>query len=355
MREQSLQYLTSLVAAASPSGFEKATADLYRHYVRQAVDRIETDLLGNCTAIIHPDAPMRIMLSGHMDEVGFLIHFIDERGLLYFKPIGGQDSPTPMGQKLWIYGRERIAGVVGRKAIHLLEPNERSAKPSMDELWIDIGASSRQQAEKFVRLGGYATYQYELTTLADDCVTGRALDNKAGLFVVSEALRLLATEGGLHPDVGVFALGTVQEEIGSRGASTAPVHIHPQSGLAIDMEHALDYPGIVPSTHGVSKVGGGPTVSKGPNSSPIVNALLEQVAQAEGIPLQFQIAAAATPTDEKAMQVSAGGFATGLVGAPLRYMHTPTEVVCLTDLEQCARLVAGYCRAVQPDTDFRPF
>jgi endoglucanase len=328
---------------------------LYRSYADQYADSISTDIHGNVTAILNPDAPMRIMLSGHMDEIGFIIRYIDENGLLYFGAVGGHDSPTPIGQMVWVHGRERISGAVGRKAIHMLEPDEMKQKPKLSDLWIDIGATSKAEAEAVVQLGDYATYTHEFRPLLGDRVTGRAFDNKAGLFIVSEALRLLKEEGGLSRDVGVYTLGTVQEEIGSRGASTAAFRINARTGLAVDMEQALDYPGIVPAKHGEAYLGSGPTISRGPNTNPIVFDLLMRAAQADDIPVQIQIAPSTTPTDEKAMQVSGDGMATGLVGVALRYMHTPCEVVSLSDLESCARLVAGYCRQVTAATDFRPF
>jgi putative aminopeptidase FrvX len=355
MQPSSLEYLKALIDAPSPSGKEGPVAHLYRSYVADVADRITTDIQGNVTAILNPDAPMRIMLSDHMDEIGFIIHHIDADGLLYFSAVGGHDSTTPIGQMVWVHGRERVAGAVGRKAIHLMSPAELGRKPDLSDLWIDIGASSKAEAESVVQLGDYVTYQHEFRTLLGDRATGRAFDNKAGLFIVSEALRLLKEEGGLAPGVGVYALGTVQEEIGSRGATTAASRIDPTTGLAVDMEQALDYPGISATKYGEAFVGKGPTLSKGPNTNPIVFDLLTKAAATESIPLQVLVAPSTTPTDEKAMQVNNGGMATGLVGVPLRYMHTPCEVLSLSDLERCARLVAGYCRLVTATTDFTPF
>jgi endoglucanase len=174
------------------------------------------------------------------------------------------------------------------------------------------------------------------------------------LFIVAEAVRLLREEGGLHEDVGVYALGTVQEEIGSRGAKTSAFSIDPQVGIAVDMEHAIDYPGASKPRFGSLQIGKGPSVSRGANTNPVVYNHLRQAAEAEGISIQMQAAPGATPTDAGAMQISGPGMATGLIGVPLRYMHTPCEVLSLADVEACARLLASFCRQISPDTDFTP-
>ncbi|HZY67444.1 MAG TPA: M20/M25/M40 family metallo-hydrolase, partial [Devosia sp.] len=275
-------------------------------------------------------------------------------GLLYFSPVGGHSALVPVGQMVWIHGKERIPGAVGRKAIHLLDPDEQKQVPKTYELWIDIGAGSKAEAEKLVSLGDVVTYQYELQQLAGTRAMARAFDNKAGLFIVAEALRLLREDGGLHPQVGVFGLGTVQEEVGSRGAETSAFGIDPQTGIAVDMEQAVDYPGTPPSRYGTLDMGKGPSISRGPNTNPIVFDLLVRAARENDLPFQLQIASSPTPTDAKAMQVSGRGMATGLIGVPLRYMHTPCEVVDLTDVDNCAKLLAAYCRLIRPDTDFKP-
>jgi endoglucanase len=218
----SLEFLASLIAAPSPSGYEQRVAHLYRDRVAPLADRVTTDDMGNVVAALNPDAPMRIMLAGHMDEIGFAIHHVGDDGLLYFSAIGGHDSTTPIGQRVWVHGAERVAGVVGHKAIHLLDPDELKEKPKMSDLWIDIGASSREEAEAVVQLGDVVTFQQEFQGLLGDRAAARAFDNKAGLFAVAEALRILREDGGLHPEVGVFAVGTVQEEIGSRGLRSQP-------------------------------------------------------------------------------------------------------------------------------------
>ena len=354
MRPESLSFLTAIVNEPSPSGYEEGAAEIYRNYVKPFADEVHTDSHGNVFAVLNPKAEMKIMLSGHMDEIGFLVHYISPEGLLYFVPVGGHDSAIVVGQRVWVHGKERIPGVIGRKAIHLLQDDERKKKPELKEMWIDIGVSSKEEAEKFVKLGDPVTYQWEFQKLQGDRAVARGFDNKMGSFVVAEALRLLKEEGGAHQGVGIYAVSTVQEEIGLRGARTAAYTTNAQSGIAVDVNHAIDYPSLSKTEHGEMIVGKGPTHTRGANINPIVFQMIEEAAAKENIPYQIDVTAGGTGTDANAMQISRGGMACGLLGVPLRYMHTPCELLSLTDVENCARLMAAYCRLVTPTTDFTP-
>lgn len=357
MRPESLEFLKEIVNTPSPSGFEERAAEVYRRYTTPFADEVKTDLHGNVAAILNREAETKIMLAGHMDEIGFIVHYIDEKGLLYFQGIGGHDSAIPIGQRVWVHGKEQITGVIGRKAIHLLKDEERKKKPELHELWIDIGAKDKAEAEEFVSLGDPVTYQYEFQTLLGDRATARGFDNKMGSFIVAEALRLLKEDGGLDPNVGVYAVATVQEEIGLRGARTSAAWIGARTGLAVDVNHATDYPTVSKTQHGELLTGKGPSVMRGANANPNVFRMIRETCDAEGIPYQVDVTAGGTGTDGNAMQLnpsSFGGMAVGIVGVALRYMHTPCEVLSLTDVADCARLMAAYCRAVTPETDFTP-
>jgi putative aminopeptidase FrvX len=354
VRPQSLTFLKELVDAPSPSGYETRAAKVYVDYVSGCADEVTTDVNGNVFALLNPAAKMKIMLAGHMDEIGFIIHYIDEKGLLFFGTIGGHDSVIPIGQRVWVHGRERLPGVVGRKAIHLLDPAELQNKPDFTELWIDIGATCRADAEAVVQLGDVVTFQHGFQQLMGELATARAFDNKAGVFIVAEALRLLKEDGGLHESVGVYGVATVQEEIGSRGAQTAAFAVKAQTGLAVDMGHARDVPGISPRQHGSFDIGKGPGVARGANTNHAVFELIRAAAREEDIPFQTTVMPGTSPTDARALQVNRGGMATGLLEIPLRYMHTPCEVLSLADVESCARLMAAYCRTITPDSNFAP-
>lgn len=353
MRSESLAFLKEIVNTPSPSGYEERAAVVFRNYTKFA-DEQHTDSHGNTWAVLNPDAKMKIMLAGHMDEIGFIIHYIDDAGMLYFSTIGGHDSAIIVGQRLWIHGKERTPGVVGRKAIHLLEDEERKKKPEVKDLWIDIGASNREEAEALVSLGDVATYQWEFQQLIGDRAVARGFDNKMGSFIVAEALRLLKEDGGLDKGVGVYAVATVQEEIGLRGARTSSYAIGAQTGIAVDVNHAIDYPGLSKSRYGQLDVGKGPSVMRGANSNPIVFQMIRDGAAKESIPYQVDVAPGGTGTDGNAMQLNQAGMAVGIMGVALRYMHTPQELLSITDVEDCARLMAAYCRQVKPNTDFTP-
>jgi endoglucanase len=354
MRPASLQFLKALANAPSPSGYELPAAQLFHSYTQAFADEVSSDVSGNTTAVLNPGGPSRIMLAGHIDEIGFVVHFIDERGLLFFSGVGSHDDVTAVGQRVWIHGRKRVPGVVGSRAFHLLDDAEKQERPVLKKLWIDIGASSRAEAQELVQVGDPITFQQEFQLLEGDRAAARGFDNKAGVFIVAEALRLLQEGRGLHPEVSVHAVATVQEEIGSRGVQTAAFRINPVTGLAIDMDHAIDYPRVKQSEHGDLQVGKGPTVSRGPNINHALFDLVTEAAKSENIPYQVSIFAKATPTDAGAMQINRAGIATGLLGVAIRYMHTPSEMLSLTDVADCARLVAAYCRRVSPQTDFRP-
>ncbi|MCB8933686.1 MAG: M42 family metallopeptidase [Fimbriimonadaceae bacterium] len=354
MRAESLEFLKTLVDTPSPSGYEERAAEVYRTYTRPFADSVTTDVHGSVHAVLNPDAKMRVMLAGHMDEIGFIVHYISDEGFLFFQGIGGHDSVIPVGQRVWVHGKKRVPGVIGRKAIHLMDPEERKKKPELFDLWIDIGAADREEAESLVSLGDVATFQYEFQTLLGDRATARGFDNKMGSFIVAEALRLLKEDGGLDPGVGVYAVATVQEEIGLRGARTSAFQIGAQSGLAVDVNHAVDYPGVTKTRYGALDLGKGPSVMRGANANPVVFRMVADAAAREKIPYQVDVAPGGTGTDGNAMQINQGGMAVGILGVPLRYMHTPCELLSLTDVEDCARLMAAYCRAVTPNTDFTP-
>lgn len=355
MRRKSLEFLKELVNTPSPSGFEERASQVYREYTEPFADAVRTDVHGNTTAVLNPEAAMRIMLAGHIDEIGFIVHYINDEGFIYFSGIGGQDSVVATGQRVWIHGRVgRVPGVIGRKAIHLLEEDERKRGPKLKDMWIDVGGSSRAEVEERVALGDCVTVQAEFEMLLGDRATARGFDNKMGSFVVAEALRLLKSEGGLDGHVGVYAVATVQEEIGLRGARTSAFAIAPQSGLAVDVNHAVDYPGVSKSRYGALDIGKGPSVMRGANANPIVSNMVIAAAKDDAIPYQVDVEAGGTGTDGNAMQLNREGMAVGILGVALRYMHTPCELLSLTDVENCAKLMASYCRRVRPETDFTP-
>lgn len=352
MRDESFAFLKKIVDTPGPSGFEQQVQKVFREQVRPYVDDVRTDLMGNVLAVKNPEGRPRVMLAGHADEIGFIIRYIGEDGCLYFGQIGGHDAIVTVGQRVYVHTqRGPILGVLGRKAIHLLEHEERNKVPNLSDLWIDIGVSSRKEAEELVQIGDCVTYAQALERLQGDRATARSFDNKMGCYVVAEALRLLADR---RPACCVFGVATVQEEVGLRGARTSAYETDALVGLAVDVGHAMDYPGADKKKVGDIRLGAGPIVARGANINPKVFALLVQTAKELQIPYQVEAVPAGTGTDANAMQVSRSGMATGLISVPLRYMHTPCEVMSLEDIDNAARLMAGFVERVTADIDWTP-
>jgi len=353
MRNESLSFLREIVNAPSPSGYEERAAAVYREYVGKFAHEVRTDVHGNVFAILNPSASFRIMLAGHIDEIGFIIHYIGDDGMLYFSSIGEHDAANAIGQRVWVHGRNKVPGVIGRKPVHLLSDEEKKQIPLVEDLWIDIGVCTKTEAEALVDVGDVVTYSVEFQGFPGDRAVARGFDNKMGAFIVAEALRELASSG-LDPNVGVYAVATVEEEVGYRGAGTAAFGIDARTGVAVDVSHATDYPAMNKQKHGDLEIGKGPTITRGSNINPVVFKMLVDAARQAGLPYQIEISAGSTGTDAHVMQTSRAGMATGLLGVAVRYMHTPCEMLSLSDVENCAKLMAAYCRAVTPKTDFTP-
>ncbi len=352
MRAESLQFFKTIVNTPSPSGYEQRAAEVYRAYTREFADRVETDVMGNVIASINPDSTPRVMFAGHMDEIGFIVKYISEEGYLYFGPIGGHDPVIPVGQRVYVHTKSGpIYGVIGKKPIHLMEDDERGKAPKLHDLWVDIGAKGKADAQEKVRIGDPITIAQEFAEMQNGFATARGFDNKMGAFIVAEALRLLAED---RPRCGVFAVATVQEEIGLRGARTSAYGVDPHIGIAVDVTHASDYPSVDKKRVGELIPGKGPVICRGANINPRVFELLVETAEAEGIPYQIEAAGGGTGTDANVMQISRAGIATGLVSVPLRYMHTPCELLALEDVENAARLLAGFTRRVGEFAEFIP-
>lgn len=352
MRKASLDFLKEMITTPSPSGFEENIQKLCKRYVSPFVDKVYKDVHGNQYAVRNPDAELRVMLAGHVDEIALMVNDIDDKGFLGIVPIGGVDPSVLDGQRVVVHGAGGpVPGIVGRTAIHLTEPEERGKPLKMHQLWIDIGAKDRKDAEKLVAVSDPITLDAGFLELRDNKVVARAFDDRVGAFVVLEAMRLVADR---KLRCAVYCVTTVQEEIGLRGAVTSAYGCKPHVGVAVDVDHATDYPGMDPRRHGRVAINGGPTIARGANINPVVWRQLTDIAKKKKIPWQTSAAPRGTGTDANAMQLSRGGVATGLIGIPNRYMHSPVEVVSLTDVEHAARLIAEWLCMLKPGMDFIP-
>jgi endoglucanase len=363
MEDLSHSFLRQLLETPSPSGYERPIQDVVRAWASRYADEVRTDRHGNVLAVRHPTrdrahgpgevgALPRIMLAGHCDQIALMVQHIDDNGFLYVQPIGGWDMQILLGQYLTVWGREGpVSGVIARRAPHLMTGDERNKVPQFTDVWIDIGVKDRKQAEELVESGDPVTFALGYRPLRNNLAAAPGMDDKVGLWTVMEALRLMH---GQPLQVPVFCVSTVQEEIGLRGATTSAYGIHPAVGIAVDVTHATDTPGNDKKQLGDTRVGGGPVLFRGPNINPCVLDRLREAAAAREITVQVRGTPRATGTDANAMQLTREGVATGLIGIPNRYMHSPVEVVSLDDLDGAAQLLAAFCLSLTPHLDWTP-
>lgn len=354
MRDKSYQFLKELVGAPSPSGYEQPAQRVFREYVRSFSD-VSTDVMGNVIGSIGavPDAA-RVMLVGHSDEIGFQIKYVDDRGYLFFGAIGGIDAHISPGSRVHVHTKKgAINGVIGKKPIHLMDEDDRKKVVRLDAQYIDIGAADKKEALELVRVGDPVTFAVELERLQGNRVTARGFDDKAGSFVVAEVLRSVA-EAGTKPAVNLFGVSSVQEEVGLRGGTTSAYSVNPHIGICVEVDFCTDQPDTDKKHNGEVALGKGPIIPRGANINPYLFDLLAETAEQEQIPVQFTGVPKATGTDANVMQISRGGVATALVKVPLRYMHTPVEVLDLSDLENAVKLITAVLYRIKDKEAFIP-
>ncbi len=341
-------FLADLLHARSPSGYENEAQTVFDHYVGPAADAYDKDALGNRLATLNPSGDPVLMFAGHMDELGLMITYINKDGYLYFDTIGGHDLSVISGRRVIIRtANGPVKGVTGKRAIHLMDEEDRKKVPKKHEIWIDIGVRSKAEALEYVSIGDVATYDHELELIRGSIGTARAFDNKVGAYIVGEALIRLAKERK-KLSAKVVSVATAQEEIGVRGATTAAYLVNPHLAIAVDVAHATDHPDCDNRKFGETKLGGGPILCRGANINPKVYDRLLKAARKLKIPFQIEADPRPTGTDARAIQMGRGGIATGLVSVPLRYMHTPSEVVDLEDVERCVLLLVEFAKSLQP-------
>jgi endoglucanase len=351
MNEQSLSFLKRLMATASPSGDEASAARVWREEAATFADQATTDVRGSTLAVLRGGAP-RVLLSGHIDEIGLMINYVDDDGFLSFSTIGGWDSQVLVGQRVRLAGRQGdVIGVVGKKPIHLMKGDDREKASKIEDLWIDIGAANKAEAQERVRVGTVGVIDASLYELPNQRIVARGLDNRIGAFTVLEALRLLAED---RPEATVAAVATSQEEITFAGAYTSAFSFDPQVAIVVDVTFATDHPDMDKRRQGDVKLGGGPVLERGSANSPVVYEMLLNLAEQQGIPYSVTASPSYTGTDADAIALSRGGVATGVVSIPNRYMHSPNEMIDLRDVKQAARLIAAFVRSLSADTDLIP-
>ena len=355
MRDETYRFLQELVAAPSPSGYEQPAQRVFRSYIGSFA-HVTTDVMGNVIGRIpgSGDGLPRVMLVGHSDEIGFQVKYVDNKGFIYFGAIGGVDPHLTPGKRVHVHtANGPVLGVIGKKPIHLMEPKDRESVVKLDSQYIDVGAADRKEVEALVRVGDPVTFEGGVERLQGDRVASRGFDDKAGSFVVAEVLRQVAERTAPLP-VDLYGVSSVQEEVGLRGGTTSCYAINPDVGICVEVDFSTDQPDVERKHNGDVALGKGPILPRGANINPALFDLLADTAVGESIAVQFTGIPRATGTDANVMQISRGGVATALVKIPLRYMHTPVEVLSLADLENAVKLIVAALYRIQDKRAFIP-
>jgi endoglucanase len=349
-----IEFLERLLGEPGPSGFEARPARIWREEAKKFSEKVWSDVHGNSFAVVGEGRRPRVMFAGHMDEIGLQVTYIDEKGYLYVDAIGGWDSQVLVGQRVKVMGEKGdVVGVIGKKPIHLLKPDDRKKVSEIQDVWVDLGATSAGEvADLGVRVGDPMVVASGVLRLAGDRIASRAIDNRVGAYVVLEALRLLAKDPAPH--AGAVAVATVQEEIGysGGGAKSSAFALEPQVAIVVDVTFATDVPDINKKELGDHTLGGGPVLSRGSVMHPLVFDRLVAAAKSAGIPYTVQAAPRASRTDADGIFLVRSGVPTGLISIPNRYMHSPNEVVSTEDLRRSAELLAAFVRSLEADTSF---
>lgn len=352
MNDDQFDFLKHLVETTGPSGYEQDIQKVWRERVQDVAASVTTDMMGNVTAVLNPSGKRRVMIEAHIDEIGFIIKYIDDEGFLYFSPIGGFDPSTLPGNRVQIMGKAgAVLGVLGRKPTHLLTEEDRKRGPEIKNMWIDIGAANREEAEKLVGIGDAGGRQYGLQRMHGNLLVANSMDDRVGTYIVAEAFRALARS---NPQVCVVAVSAVQEEIGLRGAIPASYGANADIGIACDVTWTSDHPQAPKTELGDIRVGAGAVLERGAANNPKVVDRLVAAANSAGAKYQISADPRGTGTDEYVMQVSRAGMATGLISIPTRYLHTASEVLSTDDVDACVAIMTRFVQDLDENVDLTP-
>jgi endoglucanase len=350
--ESSLKFLKRLLDSPGPSGFESIPARVWREEAKTFALDVRGDVAGNSIAEINPEGSPTIMLDGHIDEIGLIVQYVDDEGFAHVGPIGGWDAQVLVGQRIRFVSRAgEVFGVIGKKPIHLMKNEDREKASKMTDLWVDIGASNKTEAEQRLQVGDPGVIDSRSMDFPNNRLVSRSIDDRIGAFTALEALRRYAKQPG---KARVVAVATTQEEIAwhGGGALICAACINPKMAIVIDVTHATDSPGMEKKELGDHRLGSGPVLTRGALINPVVHGLLRSAAERKKIPFTINAAGRDTSTNADAIYIAREGVATALVSIPNRYMHSPNEMVSLEDVERTAELIADVCREVDDKTDF---
>jgi putative aminopeptidase FrvX len=355
MRKESKKFLKQYLNNASPTGFESPGQKIWLDYIKPYSDEYIVDTYGSVAAIINPGKDYKVVIEAHADEIAWFVNYIAPEGYLHVIRLGGSDHQIAPSMRVNLHGdKGNVKGVFGWPAIHVREPGKEE-QPTTKNLFIDIGAASAEEVAKMgIHVGTVATFEDELMDLGKDFITGRALDNRMGGFMIAEVARMLHENGKKLPYT-LYVVNAVQEEIGLRGAEMISRKIKPDLAIITDVTHDTTTPMYNKKTQGEIKCGGGPSLTYGPAVQNNVLQMIIDVANKKKIPFQRAAASRATGTDTDAFAYSSDGVASALISLPLRYMHTTVETVHKNDIDAVIKLMYEVLVQLKSGHDFRYF
>lgn len=350
------KFLEALVSSFGPSGFEGPVVRTWLDYAKDFADEVYTDAYGNGFAVLNPKGDPHVVLTGHADEIGLMVSYIDDEGFLWVSSIGGYDAKILPSMRVRVLStKEGLPGVIGSLPPHMQRASAGGTELQRYQfginIYVDIGAGSKAEAEKHVRVGDPIVLDYGLEELQNDLVCGRALDNRIGIWSAIEALRRVA-QSGKPPTARITAIAAVQEEIGCMGAGMAAFREDPDLAIAVDVTQSVDHPMAEKKRWGDMRVGLGPVLAHGSACHPELTKRIESVARHRRIPLQHEAAPKHTGTDADSIFRTRSGIPTAVVSLAQRYMHSPAETVDLRDLDQIAELLAAVCLGLKKGERF---
>lgn len=347
-------FFQSYINNPSPTGFEAAGQKLWLEYLKPAIDKYEVDNYGTVFGIVNPGAKFKVAIEAHADEISWFVSYITDNGLIYVKRNGGSDHQIAPSKKVWIHTRDgrKIPAVFGWPAIHTRKEGKEQA-PEIKNIFLDLGCLTKKEVlAKGIDVGCVITYQDEFFVLNDRYFGGRALDNRAGGFIIAKVARLLKENKKKLP-FALYIVNSVQEEVGLRGAEMVAHTIQPNCAIITDVCHDTTTPMIDKIIEGDFKSGSGPVLTVGPA---VHNKLLDFVidtAKSKRIPVQMDAASRSTGTDTDAFAYTSGGIPSVLISLPLRYMHTTVEMVSIDDVENVIRLIYESLLKLSPGFNFK--
>jgi putative aminopeptidase FrvX len=341
MTESQKQFLIKLLNEPSPSGYEEPVQKIWKNEVSKFCKNITQDSHGNLTAVLNAGNDKSILLVGHSDEIGLIVNYINDDGFVYVLSVGGIEAGILASHRIRIITKKGIVpGVIGKTSIHLQTEDDVKKPIKLHEVWIDIGAKNRKEAEKYISIGDPIIFGEDFTQLVEDKATARCWDNRVGVYVVAEVLRNLTKVKNLKKTV--YSVSSIQEEAGVWGARGAAYSAKPTMAIAIDVTTATDNPGILKEKYGDTKVGNGPVITRGVRTSNTISDKLINIAVKKKIPYQIEVDNGNTGTDADPISQVRAGIPIGVVSLATRYLHSAVEILSLKDIDQTIELLTQF-------------